>query len=344
MFQKELLKWFKKNKRDMPWRESYDPYHVWLSEIMLQQTQVVTVIPYFKRYIEKYPSIEDLANANETEVLKLWEGLGYYSRARRLISCAQEVVSQYDGKMPMDYKALIKLPGIGPYTAGAILSIAYNQQYPAVDGNVKRVFSRYFNVQVPINEPKQHKIFEKLVMDVLPKDARNFNQGLMELGALICKPASPLCEACPIKKHCEAYNNDLQQLLPLYKKRPDKQRKIWSVALIQYEDQLLMEFRDQETLLGQMWGLPSLEIESEKHSEDALKDYLTTYGLDCEKLEYVGQVKHVFTHQIWEMGVFYGRVLSSAPLKKGTWQLINELDAITIGTGYRKVLKLLKEN
>lgn len=343
MFQEDLLKWFKENKREMPWRESYDPYHVWLSEIMLQQTQVVTVIPYFKRYIEKYPTLEALANASETEVLKLWEGLGYYSRARRLISCAQEVMEEHNGQMPMDYNALLKLPGIGPYTAGAILSIAYNKPYPAVDGNVKRVFSRYYNVQVPINDPKQHKVFDKLVSDVLPADARNFNQGLMELGALICKPASPLCEQCPIYKNCEAYNNNLQQLLPLYNKKPDKQKKIWSVALIQNEDTLLLEFRDQETLLGQMWGVPSLEIDSANHSEEVLKNHMKTYGVDCDTLEYIGQVKHVFTHQIWEMGIFYGRVSSPQTLEKGEWQPIKELEKLTIGTGYRKVLKLLKE-
>ncbi len=343
MFQKKLLKWFKENKRDMPWRETYDPYHIWLSEIMLQQTQVVTVIPYFKRYIERYPTIYDLANADESEVLKLWEGLGYYSRARRLISCAQEVVHKYDGQMPKDYKTLLSLPGIGPYTAGAILSIAYNEAYPAVDGNVKRVFSRYYNIQLPINDSKQHKVFEKLVQEVLPNDARNFNQGLMELGALICKPTSPLCERCPISENCEAYNHNLQQLLPLYKKKADKQKRVWSVALIQYADSLLMEFRDQETLLGHMWGVPSLEMMSSAYAESELYEYLKTYGIETVQLEYVGQVKHVFTHQIWDMGVFYGRVTSSNKLKKGDWQSINELDTITIGTGYRKVLKLLKE-
>lgn len=222
MFQQALLTWFEANKRDMPWRRTYAPYHIWLSEIMLQQTQVATVIPYFERYIKKYPTIEDLAEGDETEVLKLWEGLGYYSRARRLIPCAQQVMRDHNGKFPKDYKTLIKLPGIGPYTAGAILSIAYNLKFPAVDGNVKRVFSRMYEIDEPVNDPKQHKVFETLVQEVIPDDARNFNQAIMELGALICKPSSPNCGACPVTDNCLAYKNGHQQVLPLYKKKPDK--------------------------------------------------------------------------------------------------------------------------
>jgi len=343
MFQNELLKWFEESQRVMPWRETYNPYHIWLSEIMLQQTQVATVIPYFERYIERYPTIEELSEADETEVLKLWEGLGYYSRARRLIPCAKEVVDNYDGKLPKDYKELIALPGIGPYTAGAILSIAYNLPYPAVDGNVKRVFSRVYNVQVPVNDPKYHKTFETLVRDVMPKNARNFNQGLMELGALICKPSSPECDACPISDYCEAKKLSTQTLLPIYKKKPDKRVRHWCMGLIEYNNQLLVEFRDKETLLGQMWGVPSLEVSSESYSVEALSEYLATYGIEEGTLEYLGEVKHVFTHQIWKMGVFYGRVSSNRALTKGAWQVIDALDEITIGTGYRKVIKKLKE-
>jgi len=342
MFQDALLKWFEENKRDMPWRRTYDPYHIWLSEIMLQQTQVATVIPYFERYIDRYPTIEDLAGADETEVLKLWEGLGYYSRARRLIPCAQQVVEDYGGKLPMDKKDLLDLPGIGPYTAGAILSIAYNQPFPAVDGNVKRVFSRVYDVEAPVNDPKQHKVYEELVMAVMPEDARNFNQGLMELGALICKPASPTCDICPISGHCKAYALGKQQLLPNYKKKPDKQIRKWCVGLITHDDDLLMEFRDKETLLGQMWGLPSVELDGEGYNVDRLKDYLKDYGLELDDVDYVGHVKHVFTHQVWEMGIFRGKVTQDIPLNKGEWKSEKELEEITIGTGYRKVLKLLK--
>lgn len=342
MFQLELLEWFEKNKREMPWRKTYDPYHIWLSEIMLQQTQVVTVIPYFERYIEKYPQIEDLANADEDEVLKLWEGLGYYSRARRLISCAKEVVESYAGHLPMDYKALTKLPGIGPYTAGAILSIAYNQPYPAVDGNVKRVFSRLYNIEEAVNEPKHHKLFESLVREVIPEDARNFNQGLMELGALICKPASPNCTECPINAYCEAFKLDKQQLLPIYKKKADKQKKYWNVALIKCGDKLLVEFRETETLLGRMWGIPMLMAEENNYSKEGLSSYLSNYGLEIKELEYYGQVKHVFTHQVWEMGVFYGKIADASHLEKGRWQPIDRLDELTIGTGFRKVLRLLE--
>ncbi len=343
MFQNELLNWFEESQRVMPWRETYNPYHIWLSEIMLQQTQVATVIPYFERYIERYPTIEELSEADETEVLKLWEGLGYYSRARRLIPCAKEVVDSYGGKLPQDYKALVALPGIGPYTAGAILSIAYNLPYPAVDGNVKRVFSRVYNVQVPVNDPKYHKTFETLVRDVMPENARNFNQGLMELGALICKPSSPDCDSCPISDYCEAKQLSTQTMLPIYKKKPDKQVRHWCMGLIEYNDQLLVEFRDKETLLGQMWGVPSLEVTSESYSIKALSEYLASYGIEGGTLEYLGEVKHVFTHQIWKMGVFYGRVSSNKALKKGAWQAIDALDEITIGTGYRKVIKKLKE-
>ena len=343
MFQIELLKWFDLQKRSMPWRNTYRPYHIWLSEVMLQQTQVATVIPYFERFIEKYPSLEALANGNEAEVLKLWEGLGYYSRARRLIPCAQQVISEHGGQFPKDYKKLLSLPGIGPYTAGAILSIAYNIKQPAVDGNVKRVFSRLYNLSDPVNEPKAHGVFEMLVKEVLPEDVRNFNQALMELGALICKPSSPLCHACPIERYCQAKELGTQQQLPVYKKKAEKKLRHWCVVLIEHQGSLLVEFRSEETLLGQMWGLPALEVSKDGYKVKAIQSYLTSYGVEASDLLYLGEVKHVFTHQVWKMGVFYEQVKKKQSLKKGEWHLIEELDRLTIATAFRKVLKKLEE-
>ena len=197
--QTKLLDWYHINHRKLPWRDQFDPYKIWLSEIMLQQTQVTTVIDYFNRFVKTYPTVQDLALADEDSVLKLWEGLGYYSRARRLIPCAKMVVELFDGEFPKDYKKIIKLPGVGSYTAGAVLSIAYNIKLPAVDGNVMRVYSRLFNMDADISDAKSKKIFEEKVFDTLPEDRRHYNQALMELGATICTPKSPKCMACPIQ-------------------------------------------------------------------------------------------------------------------------------------------------
>jgi A/G-specific adenine glycosylase len=223
-FSRELLAWYRSGNRDLPWRRSRDPYFIWVSEIMLQQTRVDTVIPYFNRFVERFPTVRDLAEAPEEDVLKLWEGLGYYSRARNLQAAAREVTERYGGKIPDDKEAVSGLKGVGPYTAGAILSIAFNRPEPAVDGNVMRVLSRYFCIDEDIARPATRIRMEGLARELIPEGAAgDFNQALMELGALVCTPRSPHCLICPVMEHCAGRIAGREEELPVKSKaKPPK--------------------------------------------------------------------------------------------------------------------------
>jgi len=198
--QQQILEWFQKNARDLPWRRTYDPYHIWISEIMLQQTQMERVVEYFSRWILRFPDIVSITRANEEEVLKLWEGLGYYTRARNIIRSAQILLADYNGELPAEHDLLLKLPGIGKYTAGAIMSIAFNKEYPLVDANIERVFARMFNLAEPVKNKNTHSFTWQKARELIPEGrAREFNQALMELGALVCVARNPRCKICPIK-------------------------------------------------------------------------------------------------------------------------------------------------
>ncbi len=214
-FSGHLLEWYMENKRDLPWRRHRDPYYIWVSEIMLQQTRVDTVIPYFKRFIERFPTVEALADAPEQDVLKCWEGLGYYSRARNLQAAAKQVKELHGGQVPDDRAAVFALKGVGPYTAGAILSIAFNKPEPAVDGNVMRVLSRYFLIEEDIMKGSTRALMEGLVTELIPEGrASDFNQALMELGALVCTPKSPHCLTCPVMEHCAEQDRRCGRVAP----------------------------------------------------------------------------------------------------------------------------------
>ncbi len=309
-FQEALLSWYHLNHRVLPWRESHEPYRIWLSEIMLQQTQVATVIDYFNRFTKSYPDIFSLANAKEDDVFKLWEGLGYYSRARNLMKCARVLVSDFGGVFPEDEKSLLKLPGIGPYTAGAILSIAYNQKVPAVDGNVFRVYSRLYAIDDDIADPKTRTTFETLVKSDLPEDRRHFNQGLMELGARICTPKSPKCEICPISTYCKAFELGNTMAFPVKTKKVKRTFHNVAVAYVTYQDQVLLIKRPPEGLLGSLWGFPAVELSSDADFEaekTALTDWLSEY-LDLNFLSTgttpASSAKHVFTHKTWQMNLW----------------------------------------
>jgi len=308
-FQTDLLTWYYENLRDLPWRKDQDPYKVWVSEIMLQQTRVDTVIPYFERFMELYPTIFHLADAEEQEVLKMWEGLGYYSRARNLHEAVKEVVSSYEGLVPKDGKKLEKLKGIGPYTKGAILSIAFNQAEPAVDGNVMRVLSRLLFITDNISEHRTRKNFEAYVRQLINhEDPAAFNQALMELGALICKPKNPSCEACPVRIHCKAYEEKVQAQLPV-KTKAKKQRKIPYVSLVitNGADEYLIEKRPETGLLANLWQFPMFPI------ADIGYEHLSTwmkaqYGIELKNIKKVSEIRHVFSHIIWEIDVCLAEV------------------------------------
>lgn len=304
-FQHDLLSWYEEQKRDLPWRKDQDPYKVWVSEIMLQQTRVDTVIPYFERFMENYPTIFHLAEADEQEVLKMWEGLGYYSRARNLLEAVREVVSTYGGVVPRDEKKLLKLKGIGPYTKGAILSIAFNKPYPAVDGNVMRVLSRILLITDNISEARTRKIIEHYAGKLISKgDPGAFNQGLMELGALICTPRKPLCEQCPVQRHCKAFDENLQEELPV-REKAKKQPKIPYVALLitNGAEEYLIEQRPGTGLLANMWQFPMVPI-AEIGFDHIEAWMLAEYGIRIFLHKKHDKIKHVFSHLIWEMDVY----------------------------------------
>ncbi|UOQ48825.1 A/G-specific adenine glycosylase [Gracilibacillus caseinilyticus] len=308
-FREDLITWFEKEQRSLPWRENRDPYRVWVSEIMLQQTKVDTVIPYFKNFIDHFPTLSALANANEQEVLKAWEGLGYYSRARNLQTAVKEVVEQYDAKVPDDPRQLGDLKGVGPYTKGAILSIAYGIPEPAVDGNVMRVLSRILRIEEDIAKPKTRKTFEAAVRDLISSENPSaFNQGLMELGALICTPKSPSCLLCPVQEHCTAFRDGVEQSLPI-KKKKTKQSVHTYFALVVEDDtgKFILEQRPNQGLLAQLWQFPMVKpVEVGEHYIAAyVEEKFDVKVSDMQKLE---TVKHVFSHLTWFLEVRYIRV------------------------------------
>ncbi|AOZ92352.1 A/G-specific adenine glycosylase [Paenibacillus crassostreae] len=315
-FSKNLLEWYLKNRRDLPWRRHRNPYYIWISEIMLQQTRVDTVIPYFNRFIERFPTITDLANAPEQDVLKCWEGLGYYSRARNLQYAAQQVLDLHDGLVPNDKESVIALKGVGPYTAGAILSIAYNQPEPAVDGNVMRVLSRYFLIEEDIMKGSTRTLMEKLVVELIPEgQASHFNQALMELGALVCTPKSPYCLTCPVMEYCEARITGKEGDLPLKSKSKPPRPEQRIVGLIEgqgaHTGQLLIRQRPESGLLARMWELPHVLSPIsrgarlvDQQAQEVLSVELLTEGIPATPVEHFMDAEHIFSHIRWNLQVY----------------------------------------
>lgn len=303
-FQTDLITWYQRNKRDLPWRKEQNPYKTWVSEIMLQQTKVDTVIPYFTQFIEKFPTVHDLANADEQAVLKSWEGLGYYSRARNLQNAVKEVVASYGGEIPANPSDLGALKGVGPYTKGAILSIAYDQPEPAVDGNVMRVLARILKVEEDIAKPSTKKIFEQLVRELIShEDPSSFNQGMMELGAIVCTPRNPMCMLCPVQEHCQAFAEGIEKQLPI-KSKAKKQKTIPYVALLIHNDQqkYLIEKRPDTGLLANLWQFPMISV-TEIRFNQLPGWFEKEYGIHVRLKREAGNIKHVFSHLIWELEV-----------------------------------------
>ncbi|RFU62995.1 A/G-specific adenine glycosylase [Peribacillus glennii] len=311
-FRNDLISWFEKEQRELPWRKDQDPYKVWVSEIMLQQTRVETVIPYFNRFIEWFPTLEDFAEADEEKILKAWEGLGYYSRVRNLHSAVKEVCETYNGMVPDTPEAISKLKGVGPYTAGAVLSIAYGKPEPAVDGNVMRVLSRILLIEEDIAKPRTRKIFEEAVRELIDHgNASFFNQALMELGALICTPGVPACLLCPVREHCVAFGEGVQAQLPV-KTKKKKSRAVQLVAAILTNNQgdLLIHKRPANGLLANLWEFPNFEIHNQllPKREVFQQQFLDAYGAKPEIGEVITKIDHVFSHLVWNVDTFAGKL------------------------------------
>lgn len=340
---KELLKWYRENQRNLPWRQTSDPYKIWLSEVMLQQTQVATVIQYYLRFTERFPTVHDLAEADEHDVFKLWEGLGYYSRARNLHKCAKTVVREWSGKFPEEASDLIKLPGVGPYTAGAVSSIAFNKSVPAVDGNVMRVISRAFLIDVDIANPKSRRVFEEKIMEIIPYEAGDFNQALMELGATHCSPQNPDCASCPISSHCMANAGNRQLEFPVKSPKPAKIEFHAAVLILISDDLIMLEKRNLQGLLKGLWGLPTFlkSKDDENFSESMILSLLEAeYGLMGKVLNHKAVKKHVFTHRVWHMTFYFINVeeVISIDDPEVKWISLEALADFPIPTAYRKNL------
>lgn len=326
-FSRELLEWYETAKRDLPWRRHRDPYYIWVSEIMLQQTRVDTVIPYFHRFIERFPTLQALAEAPEEEVLKRWEGLGYYSRARNLQAAARQVLELHGGVVPADKASVSGLKGVGPYTTGAILSIAYNLSEPAVDGNVMRVLSRFFRIEEDIMKSGTRVLMERLATELIPEGrASDFNQALMELGALVCTPKSPQCLTCPVMGRCLARLEGVEDQLPVKSKAKPPRPEHRIVALVlgdgEHAGRVLVRRRPATGLLAKMWELPHILAapsagEAAGLPEDGqaivqLSALLAAEGVAAEPVDVLMDAEHTFSHIHWNLRVFRFREAATA--------------------------------
>ncbi|TDE67562.1 A/G-specific adenine glycosylase [Streptococcus sp. KCJ4932] len=355
-FRRTLLNWYDNEKRDLPWRRTKNPYFIWISEIMLQQTQVVTVIPYYERFLEWFPTVEDLANAPEDKLLKAWEGLGYYSRVRNMQKAAQEIMEKFDGVFPDNHKDILSLKGIGPYTAGAISSIAFGLAEPAVDGNVMRVMARLFEVNYDIGDPKNRKIFQA-IMEILidPERPGDFNQALMDLGTDIESAKNPRPDESPIRFFSAAYLHGTYDKYPikLPKKKP-KPLQLQAFVIRNNDGDFLLEKNLDGRLLGGFWSFPIIQTDFigqqldlfkkettflKTVSQKALfeKDYQVTP--DWTKREF-SLVKHTFSHQKWTIELLEGLVNSNKVTtgKELRWVSQDQLQDYPMATPQKKML------
>ena len=312
-FSSDLLTWYDKNARQLPWRSFPTPYRVWVSEIMLQQTRVETVLPYFERFLHRFPSLDSLASANQEDVLRLWEGLGYYSRARNLHKAAQIILSELAGQIPSKSDQLEGLPGIGHYTAAAIASIAFGEPVAAVDGNIKRIYSRILALQEALGSTSFEKAVEDYAQSVLPLELPgDFNQALMDLGSNVCLPRQPLCLACPVQDHCLAFKQGKQNDLPIRVKKASVPHYEVCVAVILLDGNVLLSQREQKGLLAGLWEFPGGKYEQVDNSlEHCLKrEVLEKTGLEIAVGEKIGIFKHAYTHFKIIVHAWHAKLLS----------------------------------
>ncbi len=297
---KPLCSWYGENKRSMPWRDDPTPYHVWLSEIMLQQTRIEAAKAYYERFIQALPDVEALAQVSEDELLKLWEGLGYYNRARNLQKAARIIVERYEGRLPADYGLLMELPGIGSYTAGAVASIAYGVPAPAVDGNVLRVTMRWLGCRDDISRGAVRKEMERSIMAVIPGNRPGeFNQALMELGEVVCIPnGMPLCGQCPAAEHCAALASGRQTEFPVKPEKRARRIEKKTILVLEWDGKLLIRRRPETGLLAGMWEFPVMEGHL---TMPQLREIIQERGAEVVKLERMESGKHIFSHVEWHM-------------------------------------------
>lgn len=314
-FTDSLLRWYSTNKRVLPWRQTKDPYRIWLSEIILQQTRVIQGMPYYEKFVERFPTIFDLANADEQEILWLWQGLGYYSRARNLHKCARLIVSEYDGTFPESYKALIKLPGIGPYTAAAIASISFDKRTPVLDGNVFRVLSRLFDINKDIGTNDGKKYFHKLATSIIPdQDPGEFNQAIMEFGALQCLPKNPDCKSCALRTNCLSYLRNNQHKRPIKQKRLIKNIRYFNYFVIDQDNCLYFKKRDGDDIWKGLFDFYLFESDVKYTNPRKISNDISLFRHTDLFIHSIREYKHILTHQVI-FAIFYHITLNESDLR-----------------------------
>lgn len=336
----KILNWYHENKRLLPWRLDKNPYHVWISEIMLQQTRIEAVIDYYNRFLDNIPTIKDLATISEDKLLKLWEGLGYYNRARNLKKAAMIMEKEYHGSFPNTYEEILSLPGIGEYTASAIASICFNLSTPTVDGNVMRVYTRVNEDKSNIDDVKTKKMIRDNITKLIPKESGNFNEALMEIGETICLPnGTPKCDICPLKEVCKARRNNTWMNYPVKKEKKKQQEKKYTILILKSKDKYAIIKRENETLLNNLWGFPYIENHiSKKELENNLKEKNISYI----KIKKFITCKHIFTHQIWNMNSYLIEIEEEN--KNYTWASLKELkDTYAIPTAFKPFLSCINK-
>lgn len=360
-FQETFLTWYHKEKRNLPWRATNDPYAIWISEIMLQQTRVETVIGYFYRFMEQFPTIQDLAAAEEQKLLKVWEGLGYYSRARNLKAAAQQIVAEFDGEMPQSIEEIRSLKGIGPYTAGAIGSIAFGLPEPAIDGNVMRVVSRLFCIEADIAKASSRRPFDEAMRTIIsPDEPGEFNQALMDLGSRICTPTTPKCEECPISQYCLAYAENRQTDFPVKSKKAKPIDVYYIAGAIEDQGSFLLVQRPETGLLASMWHFPLVEVTKEQYealqrtwakeeqlqldliAEDDALEIFPDLPVVWQKRHF-GEITHIFSHLKWHVLLFYGRKRGELTLQDSEWAAKESFQNYVFPKPQQKLVDQLKK-
>ena len=341
---KALRIWYRKHQRQLPWRETKDPYRVWLSEVMLQQTQVKTVVPYYNRFLAAFPDVDRLAGADPQAVLKLWEGLGYYRRAHNLMAAARKVVQEWDGRLPDRRDAFRRLPGVGDYIANAVMSIAFHQPWAVVDGNVKRVLARLFRLDDPVNRSAAHPRFQDIADRLLDTaDPATHNQALMELGALVCTPRQPNCDTCPLSTHCLAWQENAVDRYPVREKKAALPEHAMAAGVVVKKGRMLVVQRPDDGLLGGLWEFPGGRCRGRETALEACRQRVAEQtGLVVSVGEPITRVRHAYTHFKITLAVFAcrwksGRVRLDGPAAF-RWVRRHDLASLPLPGAVKKIL------